>query len=295
MHKLVYSDKYEIDLGEHPFNTSKYRLLKEKLLSEGIAKARDFISPKAASAENVLLVHQADYLRKLENLNLSSVEIFTLEMPISKEVVEAALIHCKGTELACKLALKNTVGIHLGGGWHHAFPDHGEGFCVLNDMACAVRKLQTAGIQRVLIVDCDLHQGNGNAYIFRDDPNVFTFSIHQQHLYPVAKSKSDLDIGLEAGISDEKYLNLLESNVPHILDDFKPEFILYQAGADPYKEDRLGNLNLSIEGLQRRDEFIRNIAIKQDIPLGLTLGGGYAYKLEDTVQIHFNTVKVFLK
>jgi acetoin utilization deacetylase AcuC-like enzyme len=187
------------------------------------------------------------------------------------------------------------VGIHLGGGWHHAFPDHGEGFCVLNDMACAIRTLQTTGIQRILIVDCDLHQGNGNAYIFRNDPKVFTFSIHQQHLYPLAKPKSDLDIGLEAGISDEKYLNLLESNVPQILENFKPEFILYQAGADPYKDDRLGNLNLSIEGLNQRDEFIRDLAIKQDIPLALTLGGGYAYKLEDTVQIHFNTVKVFLK
>lgn len=297
MTKLVYSPYYsKVNLGSHVFPMEKYKLIHDRLISEKMAFEKDFIEPKPASDEDILAVHSQDYLFKLKKGTLSPLEILRLELPYSKELVEFFLITCGGTILASQLSLKNGIGVHIGGGFHHAFPDYGEGFCVLNDIAVAVRKLQKENfIKKALIIDCDLHQGNGTAYIFQNDKNIFTFSIHEEMIYPIPKQKSDLDIGLETGVGDEEYLTHLRKHIPKIIQEFRPDFILYIAGADPYKEDQLGHLALTTEGFKKRDEFIIGVAQKYKIPLTIVLAGGYASKLQDTIQIHTNTIKVALK
>lgn len=197
--------------------------------------------------------------------------------------------------MTSQIALKEKIAIHLGGGFHHAFADRGCGFCVFNDIAIAVARLKYEGlIKRALIIDCDLHQGNGTAEIFRDDESVFTFSMHQENNYPLIKPPSDIDIGLADGTGDREYLKVLEENIPHIIAKFKPHLILYVAGSDPYKFDQLGGLALSIEGLKKRDEFIFTCAQNNLVPIAVVLAGGYAVDLQDTVQIHFNTVTTAL-
>lgn len=256
----------------------------------------DFISPVPPRWDDILLVHTEDYVQKLRDGTLSPLEILKLELPYSKDLVESSLLCAGGTILTLHIALKEGVGLHLGGGFHHAFPDHGEGFCVLNDVAIGIKRVQAdRQIQRALVIDCDLHQGNGTAQIFRDDENVFTFSIHQENNYPFFKPPSSLDIGLPDGIGDEEYLSNLKKNIPGIIDQFKPELILYVAGADPYENDQLGGLQLTMEGLRRRDGFVFGQASTHGIPVAVVLAGGYAYKLEDTINIHCNTVKVFLE
>ena len=296
--KIVYSPKYEVDIGLHVFPTEKFRLIHDQLLKEGILKEGDFVEPESASEEDVLLVHTKEYVKKLKEGTLSALEIFTLELPYSKELVESSWLSAGGTSLACKNALKDGIGFHLGGGFHHAFPDHGEGFCVLNDIAIGIKKLlKDKDIKRAAVIDCDLHQGNGTAVIFQKDKNVFTFSIHQEHNYP-PKEKSSLDIGLEDGADDEEYLAHLREHVPRIIKDFKPDFILYDAGADPYEGDQLGGLALTLEGLKKRDELVISEALKAKIPVAVVLGGGYAMDVNDTVKIHAQTAKVcynFLK
>ncbi|MFQ5675655.1 MAG: histone deacetylase, partial [bacterium] len=200
-----------------------------------------------------------------------------------------------GTILAAKEALEGGWAMHLSGGFHHAFADKAEGFCYLNDLAIAARVVQKDGLaEKVAIVDCDLHQGNGTAVIFQGDESVFTFSMHQRDLYPV-KQKSDLDIHLPMRVSDEEYLRHLQQHIPRIFADFKPDLVLYQAGADPYEHDQLGNLSLTIPGLKRRDRFIFAECKRHNIPVAATLGGGYAYRTDDTVTIHCNTCKALLE
>jgi len=294
--KFYYSDKYLIDIGAHVFPTEKYKFIKERLIKEGIAKDKDFIEPKKASDEDVLLVHTKGWIDKLKKGKLSIFDVFKLELPYSKELVEGSWICAQGTINACSDALESGVGIHIGGGFHHAYPNHGEGFCVLNDIAIGIRKMQKEGkIKKAMVIDCDLHQGNGTAKIFEKDKNVFTFSIHQQYNYPMPKEKSDLDIGLEDGVGDEEYLDHLKKHVPKIIRDFKPELFIYLAGADPYKEDQLGGLALTIEGLKKRDELVIGEARKNKIPVVIVFGGGYAYNVEDTVTIHVNTIKTALE
>lgn len=292
--KIVYSEKYYVDIGAHVFPTAKYRLVKKRLESDkGLCSKIEFIEPGLASESDILLVHDKVYLDKLKNAKLSIKEMLTMELPYSKGLTTASILCCGGTILASKIALEGRVGIHLGGGFHHAFPDHGEGFCVLNDIAVAVKKIQMSKskIQKVLIIDCDLHQGNGTAFIFRNDKDVFTFSIHQQNNYPFYKPKSDLDIGLADRTKDKIYLGHLEKNIPRIISDFKPDFIMYVAGADPYENDQIGNLGLTKEGLTRRDEFIFSQGRNYEVPIAVVLAGGYAYRQKDTVEIHFNTIK----
>ena len=289
--KLIYSEKYRVDIGAHVFPTEKYALIKKILIKQGMFKEDDFLSPPMPDEKDVLSVHTEEYLNKLKKGQLSMMEILTMELPYSEELVEASLLCVGGTIQACKNAIENRLGIHIGGGFHHAFPDHGEGFCVLNDIACGIKYLQrTEKIVKALIVDCDLHQGNGTAYIFREDRSVFTFSIHQENNYPAIKPPSDLDIGLADGVSDEEYLEKLKENIPKIIDSFQPELVLFVAGADPYEKDQIGGLSLTMEGLEKRDELVIGWAKDANIPLCIVLAGGYAFEVNDTVTIHCNTI-----
>jgi len=295
--RLVYSKDYAVNIGNHIFPTSKYKKIKEKLLKESVLKTGiDFISPKPASEEDILLAHEKQYLDKLKNGTLTKEEVFRLELPYSKELVSASILCCGGTILASQIAIEDKIGIHIGGGFHHAFPDHGEGFCVLNDIAVAVKKIMKDGfIKRAMIIDCDLHQANGTAAIFTEEPNVFTFSIHQENNYPFFKPKSDLDIGLRDMASDKEYLAALHEYIPKTISDHKPDFLMYVAGADPYKEDQIGGLSLTKEGLLKRDEFVYRQAINYGIPIAVVLAGGYAINEDDTVDIHCNTILTGMK
>jgi acetoin utilization deacetylase AcuC-like enzyme len=291
--KLVYSDQYDLNLGNHVFPSIKYRLIKEKVLRDGVAGLEDFVEPAAATDEEVALVHHREYIRKLQTAKLSYHEILRLEIPYSPELVRAVWLSAGGSILAGRLALETAAAVNIGGGFHHAHPDHGEGFCVLNDVAIAIRKLQKdKAIERALTVDCDVHQGNGTAAIFAGDHSVFTLSIHQENNYPYPKPPSTLDINLRDGVEDAEYLRELEKGLDFALADFQPDLIVYVAGADPYREDQLGGLHVSREGLERRDRLVFEKARAKEIPIAVTLAGGYARRVEDTVQIHTNTIRV---
>lgn len=291
--RVVYTDRYHVDIGSHVFPTVKYKLIKKKLLSDiGIVNRIAFIEPEKAKIDDLLLVHTKAYLDKLISCRLSFGEMRVLELPCSKGLIESAILCCGGTVCAACAALDDMLGVHLGGGFHHAFPDHGEGFCALNDIAVAVKKIIKEGkIKKVLIIDCDLHQGNGTAHIFQNDKSVFTFSIHQENNYPFHKPASDMDIGLSDRTKDREYVRHLEENIPKIISAFKPELIVYVAGADPYKGDQIGNLALTMEGLKKRDIFVYTQAKNYQVPLVVLLAGGYAARQEDTVDIQFNTVR----
>jgi len=290
--RFIYSDNYWADLGEHVFPVVKYKLIYEALVRRG-AKKENFLSPQLASEEDLLLVHTKKYLKKLKTGDISHSEILTLELPYSPELLEFALLFVGGTILTAEMALEDGLAVHIGGGFHHAFPDHGEGFCVLNDVAVSLEKMKKEGkVERAMVVDCDLHQGNGNAFIFTKRDYAFTFSIHQMDNYPAYKPSSSVDVGLWTGDGDEKYLSKLRSNFPRLYQDFKPDLIFYLAGADPYKKDRLGGLRLTMEGLKERDRIVVEEARKLRIPVAILFAGGYASQVKDTVSIHLNTVKV---
>jgi len=290
--KFIYSDDYWVDIGQHIFPVKKYRLIYEALLRSG-AKKENFLSPQLAEDEDLLLVHTLKYLKKLKTGSLSHSEILTLELSYSMELVKFAWLFVGGTILSAEMALKDGLAVHLGGGFHHGFPDHGEGFCVFNDVAVALEKMKKEGkIEKAMVVDCDLHQGNGTAFILAKKDYAFTFSIHQMDNYPAEKLSSSVDIGLWSGDGDEKYLSLLQSCFPRLYNEFKPDLIFYLAGADPYKDDQLGNLKLTFNGLEERDRIVIEEARKLQIPVAVLLAGGYARKVEDTVSIHLNTTKV---
>lgn len=290
---IIYSDGYDLHLGDHVFPSVKYRLTKEKLLKEGWARPADFIEPEPASDDDVGLVHDQDYIYRLKAGTLSYTEILRLEIPYSPELVRAAWLAAGGSILAGRFALQAGAAVNLGGGFHHAFADHGEGFCVLHDVAIAIRRLQKDGVIRTaMTVDCDVHQGNGTADIFAADPDVFTFSIHQEHNYPYPKPPSSLDINVEDGAGDEEYLTALEDGLEKAFAAFKPDLVFYVAGADPYREDQLGGLRLSLQGLEHRDRLVFDCARKRSVPVAVTLAGGYARHVEDTVRIHATTVRI---
>jgi len=287
MVSFIYSPDIYADLKGHVFPVEKYHLLADRLVSRGHVREEDFIPPDPAAREEILLVHTPEYLDDLMDLRWTRGTMFS-EMPLSREIADFFVLTTGATIRACREALKGGVGYNIGGGFHHAFPDHAEGFCYLNDVGVGVQVMLMEGlIQRAAVVDCDLHQGNGTAVIFQGEPRVFTFSIHQEHLYPV-KEMSDLDIGLDHGTSDRLYLQLLSGALEKVL-AHEPELVLYVAGADPYEHDQLGNLKLTIEGLKRRDELVLGTFRKLGIPVVVTLAGGYAYDVTDTVTIHFNT------
>jgi acetoin utilization deacetylase AcuC-like enzyme len=285
---FVYSDGYYADLGGHVFPIEKYRRVREELEARKVFEHHVLMEPHPASREDLLLVHDREYVDDLLQARLTSGTVAS-EMPLGPEIVQAFLLAAGGTILACLEALEKGCAVNLGGGFHHAFPDHAEGFCYVNDMAVGVRRLQRErGRFKTAIIDCDLHQGNGTAFIFRDDENVFTFSIHQRDLYP-EKEDSNWDIHLRKEVGDGEYLTHLQGAVPAILDKFQPDLVLYQAGADPYEGDQLGDLRLTLEGLKRRDDLVFRECRKRAIPVATVLGGGYALDPTDTVAIHVNT------
>lgn len=286
--KFIYSPAYLVNLGPHVFPIAKYRMIYERLRQQYHVPEAEFENPQPATREQLLRVHTPEYLADLEQLKFTERTAYS-ELPLTHEVVAMFRLAAGGTIRAAALALEEGAAVHIGGGFHHAFADKAEGFCYINDLALGVRECQALGkIKRAMVIDCDLHQGNGTARIFAGDEAVFTFSIHQDDLYPV-KQQSDLDIALPNHVQDEEYLGLLRTHIPRALDEFRPELILYQAGADPYRDDQLGDLSLTVAGLRRRDEIVFTLAKARNIPLAVTLGGGYAYNTDDTVAIHVNT------
>ena len=322
--KLIYSDDYRLPIGQHVFPAEKYRLIKERLVADHIAMPEDFLTPQPASDDDVLLVHTPEYVHKLKTGTLSAHEELQLEVPYSPELVRAFWLAAGGSILAAEQALRNHCAVSIGGGFHHAFPDHGEGFCMIHDVAIAIRRLQKdRKIARAMTVDCDVHHGNGTAAIFggaqttaRQLPSfsaaqpgrtpmtmaggsipagetaqsVFTISLHQENNYPQWKPPSSIDVNLPDGTGDSDYLSWLDNALSSGLRHFTPDLICYIAGADPYREDQLGGLALTITGLKKRDELVFRAASSRNIPVMVTFAGGYARRTEDTVTIHCNTV-----
>jgi acetoin utilization deacetylase AcuC-like enzyme len=280
-------------LGEHAFPAKKYRWLKDRMLRIRFAAPEDFVEPEPATDDDVRLVHEAEYVAKLRSGTLSYQDILRLEIPYSRQMVDAFWLAAGGSALAARLAMEDGVGFNIGGGFHHAFPGHGEGFCAINDIAIAVRRLQADGrIKRAMVVDVDVHHANGTAAVFADDPSVFTLSIHQFNNYPSEKPLSSLDIHLADGTGDAEYLHRLGNGYRAALAMFRPELVLYVAGADPYMEDQLGGLSLTFDGLMERDRLVIRTALTQGIPVAIVLAGGYAQSVEDTITIHANTAAV---
>lgn len=289
--KLVYHDKYDLHLGEHVFPSQKFRLIAEALRTQGIASEEDFLIPSAAADEDMLRVHTADWVTKMQTGSLTASELMKLEIPYSVELRDAVWLATGGSILAAQSALRDGFGCNLGGGFHHAYPGHGEGFCAIHDVAVAIRKLQHDGkIQKAIIVDTDVHHGNGTAAIFREDDSVFTLSIHQENNYPAYKPPSDLDIDLWDRADDDEYLGLLIPAVQQSIEQFDPDMLFYVGGADPFCEDKLGGLALTKKGLLERDKSVFQEARRRGIPVMTTLAGGYARRVEDTVLIHVNTI-----
>jgi acetoin utilization deacetylase AcuC-like enzyme len=289
--KLVYHDRYDLKLGAHVFPSQKYRLVHDKLLADAVATPDDFLAPQPASDADILRVHSQDYVYKLKNGSLSAAEILRMEIPYSKELVEACWLAAGGSILAGQRALADGWSASIGGGFHHAYADHGEGFCVIHDVAVAIRRLQfDRAIETAMVVDTDVHQGNGTASIFGGDGDVFTLSIHQENNYPYPKPPSTVDIDLPDGIGDDDYLSILEKHLRAAFHGFNPQILFYVAGADPYREDQLGGLALTMEGLAHRDALVFDYARRHGVPVAITLAGGYARNVGDTVKIHANTI-----
>jgi acetoin utilization deacetylase AcuC-like enzyme len=289
--KLIYHDRYDLHLGAHVFASQKYRLIRETLLHEKLADESDFVLPEPASDADVLRVHSQEWVRKLQTGKLTFTELMRLEIPYSKETVEAFWCAAGGTIRAGQCALEDGISVNVGGGFHHAFPEHGEGFCAIHDVAVAIRRLQfDKAIATAMVVDADVHHGNGTAAIFGGDGDVFTLSIHQENNYPYPKPPSNIDLHLPDGTSDADYLAILEKHLLQAFHDFHPDLLLYVGGADPYQEDQLGGLHLTMEGLQRRDRLVFDHARRLGVPVAVTLAGGYARHVEDTVRIHVNTI-----
>ena len=289
--RVVYSDGFFADIGEHVFPMEKYRLVKQRLVADGVISDGDLVEPEPVTEADILLVHDARYLRKLKLDLLTPEEVCVLEIPASPAILEAFALMAGGTVTASRIALEDGVSVSLGGGFHHAFPDHGEGFCMLNDVAIAVERLMAdERIARALIVDCDLHQGNGTAAIFRGRSDVYTFSIHQEHNYPFPKQKSTMDVGLADGTDGEEYNARLLKALPPIFKSFRPELVAYLAGADPYEQDQLGALKLTKDDLRQRDRIVISLVREHRVPVCVLLAGGYARDKADTVEIHCNTV-----
>jgi acetoin utilization deacetylase AcuC-like enzyme len=295
-YKLFYSPYYYAEIGEnHVFPIKKFELVRDVLLREGTLQAGEIVAPEPAKLEDLHLVHTEDYISRLQNGTLTTKEIRKLGLPWSESLVRRSFHAISGTIEATKVALVEGISSNLAGGTHHAFPDRGEGFCVLNDVAVAIRVLQREmRAKRFLIVDCDVHQGNGTAFIFKNDESVFTFSMHGAKNYPLHKEQSSLDLELPDKTSDTEFLETLSEALPRIF-LHNPDIVFYLGGADPYQNDKLGRLSLTIKGLRRRDEMVLEFAKYRDVPIVTTLSGGYAVDINDTVEIHANTIRAVKK
>ena len=291
-YRIYYSPYYYADIGEgHVFPIRKFELVRDKLLAEGTLDPDEIVEPEPAAVDDLLLVHTDGYITRLQSGELTAKEIRKLGLPWSRSLVRRSFQAISGTINAALHCLTSRIASNLAGGTHHAYPDRGEGFCVLNDVAVAIRVLQRERLaERFLIVDLDVHQGDGTAFIFSDSPEVFTFSMHGAKNYPLFKQTSSLDIELPDKTSDVDYLATLEQALERVsLHD--PDVIFYLAGADPYEKDKLGRLGLSIDGLRQRDETVLRHAKEIGVPIVTTMSGGYAADIDDTVEIHCNTIR----
>ncbi len=289
---VVHTHAYYADIGSHVFPMRKFKLIREEIVRRGLLRDGEIREPVPATVEQVLRVHDREFVDKLLHGRLSALEEAVLELPYSKQLVEASFLGAGGSILAARLALERGIGINLAGGFHHAFPDHGEGFCVFNDVAVAIRDVQAERrIRRAAVIDVDVHQGNGTAAIFADDPSVYTFSIHEEQNYPAVKPPSDRDVGLDSGTGGGPYLAALREYVPEILERHQPELVAYVAGADPYEQDQLGRLRLTHADLRERDRIVFGECAARGIAAVAMLAGGYAVRVEDTVTIHADMVE----
>ena len=289
---FVFSSLYEADLGGHVFPTEKYRRVRERLLSDQVP-ADAFREAEQADRSVLERVHSDRYLDEFEGLRWT-LATASSELPLNAEIVRWFETAVGGSVAATELALARGAAMHVGGGFHHAFADRAEGFCYLNDIAVAARFALERGIETISVVDVDVHQGNGTARIFQGDKKVFTFSIHQENNYPL-KEQSDLDIGLDDGTGDDEYLSELDRGLDLSVRQRKPELVFYVAGADPYREDQLGGLGLTLDGMRRRDRLVFETARSLGAKVVIMLAGGYARRLEDTVTIHVQTAEEMLR
>jgi acetoin utilization deacetylase AcuC-like enzyme len=288
MRRVVYSPDYECDIGPHVFPTQKYRLVLEHALASGIVSAAQVIAPKMVDRADLARVHTTSYLNDFLALRRTE-RVLRSELPITAATRDAALRAAGGTLLAARCALEDGAAMHVGGGFHHAMVDHAEGFCYLHDVAVAIRALQREGrIRRAAVIDTDVHQGNGTARIFQDDPSVWTFSIHQENNYPV-KERSDHDLGLDDGTGDQDYLRQLATALPPALAT-RPEIVFMVAGVDPYFDDVLGGLSLTHAGLRERDRLVVQACARAGVPVVGVLAGGYAQRTQDTILAHVHTL-----
>ncbi len=292
--KVYYSDLFTLPLPEgHRFPIEKYTLLRKRVMADGVISNGNALIPPPATLEQLRLVHSPDYVRRVIQGELSEKEVRRIGFPWSLGLVERSRRSVGGTIAACRSALQEGVSANLAGGTHHAYPDHGEGYCVFNDCAIAARAMQAENrVRRVVILDCDVHQGNGTAAIFAQDPTVFTFSIHGAKNFPFRKEPSDLDVGLPDGCRDDQYLSLLQPAVEQSLARADAGLVIYLAGADPFEGDRLGRLALSKAGLAERDRLVLSLCAEAGLPVAVTMSGGYAQCVDDTVDIHYQTIKL---
>ena len=289
---VFYTPRYYADIGEtHIFPIRKFELVRDKLIADGTLHPGELEEPAPADVADVLLVHTEDYVTRLRNGTLTNKEIRRLGLPWSESLVRRSFYAVGGTIAAALHSIASGYSSNLAGGTHHSFPDRGEGFCVLNDVAIAIRTLRSRSlIQRAAVVDCDVHQGNGTATIFEGDQNTFTFSMHGANNYPLFKARSSLDVELPDGTTDEEYLGVLSQNLP-IVFEHKPEIVFYLAGADPFVGDKLGKLSLSMTGLRLRDELVLRECYEREVPVITVMSGGYGKQIDDTVEIHCNTIR----
>lgn len=290
--QVFYTPYYYADIGEgHVFPIRKFELVRDRLLNEGTLELSDLVEPQPALIADVLLVHTEDYVTRLRAGALTARELRRLGLPWSKALVRRSFLAAGGTIGAARAALIEGIASNLAGGTHHAFAERGEGFCVLNDVAVAIRTLRREGlIERAAVVDCDVHQGNGTATIFAGDANVFTFSMHGAKNYPLFKARSTLDVELPDGTGDDEYLRILAEHLPRVF-AHSPDIIFYLGGADPYAGDKLGRLSLSIGGLRARDELVLSECHARGVAVATVMSGGYAADINDTVEIHCNTIR----
>ncbi len=283
---------YFLNFGDaHVFPIEKYRLVYEEI--RAFVDDDDFVTPNPATDEDILTVHDFNYLQKLKTGMMSEGELRVAEVPFSPALVDAFWLATGGTLLAGELACEEGRAMNLTGGFHHAFPDHAEGFCLVNDVAVAIRVLQKKrSIETAMTIDCDVHHGNGTAFIFEQDPRVTTISLHQADNYPAVKPPSDIDVPLRDGCTDQEYARELERALATGFDDASPDLVFYLAGADPYRQDMLGGLGLTIDGLANRDRMVLEACADQGVACAVVLAGGYAQNTNDTVTIHVNTVRV---
>ena len=290
--KAFYSDLFDFPLPEgHRFPKQKYSLLRRRVTEEGLISPQDLHIPNAATDDEILLVHTPEYLEKVNTGKLTDKEIRRFGLPWTPQLVQRAKRTTGGTIEACRAGLKDGIAINLSGGTHHAFADHAEGFCLLNDVAIAARVLQFEElVQRIVIIDCDVHQGNGTASIFTGESTLFTFSIHGEKNFPLRKEKSDLDIALKDNTKDDSFLDALILGVKYALEYSQAEMVIYVSGADAFVDDQLGRLSLSKTGLAQRDHIIYNQCQKAGLPIAVVMAGGYARNVDDTVDIHLHTI-----